>query len=283
MSGASLVHRIGDASRRVRAQLAGAGLRGRRRAHGLPRPLYVSLTSFPQRYAVLPITLRSLLAQSLRPDAVLLWLTDAERRSLPSDVSRLERRGLTILSGDADLRSYAKLVYALAAHPEAVIVTADDDTYYWRGWLASLVAAHRREPRAIWCHRAHWITLDAQGSARPYADWEQRTSRLEGDRLFATGVGGVLYPPGALHPDALDRGAFGRLAPTADDLWFYWQAMRAGTPVRRVPTRRPLRSWIGTSAGLAEDNVGRSRNDEQLAALVAAYGTPWSAPHTPSR
>ena len=277
MSGASLVHRVGDASRRLRVHASASGIRGRRRGHGLPVPLYVSVTSYPRRYPVLAITLRSLLVQSLRPDGVLLWVTDEERNALPSDVLRLERHGLTIRSGSADLRSYAKLVFTLEAHPEAVVVTADDDTYYWRRWLESLVAAHRREPRSIWSHRAHWITVEPNGSPRPYACWEHRTARVDGDRLFPTGVGGVLYPPGALHPDALDRNAFLRLAPQADDLWFYWQAKRVGTTVRRLPTRRPLRTWIGASPGLAEGNVGRAQNDAQLAALVAAYGLPWHA------
>ena len=113
----------------------------RHKPHWLPGRLVVSLTSYPKRFKGLATTLKTLLSQEVRPDFVVLWIYKDDAHLLPPNVLRLRSKGLSIRIVDVDMRSYLKLVPALAEFDDAYIVTADDDIYYPRDWLSMLVSA----------------------------------------------------------------------------------------------------------------------------------------------
>ena len=48
---------------------------------------------------------------------------------------------------------------------------------------------------------------------------------------FLTGVGGVLYPPNCLYKDILNEELFMKLAPKADDVWFWAMAVLNHTKI----------------------------------------------------
>ncbi|TMV66648.1 hypothetical protein FGG78_33355, partial [Thioclava sp. BHET1] len=56
------------------------------RAHGLTRPLVVTLTSFAGRFQVLEKTLNCLIYQSVRPDRLVLWLAAQDYAKLPQTI-----------------------------------------------------------------------------------------------------------------------------------------------------------------------------------------------------
>lgn len=243
--------------------------------HGLPRHLVVSLTSHGGRFSTLHRTLASLLMQTIRPDALILWVAREAVDALPSQVVELKRFGLEV-RGVRDLGPHTKLVHALAAFPDGYIVTADDDAYYEPTWLHNLVQAHDADHESILFRRGHRISLRDDGTLAPYRDWDwdvqdQVAFRASAD-LFPTGVGGVLYPPGSLHPLVGDEDAFRALCPGNDDIWFNWMARLAGTMARKVGPRFAGISWPGTQAsGLSRDNL-RTRNDEYFRAMAAHFG-----------
>ena len=244
--------------------------------HRLPGELIVTLTSYPARFATLARTLRSLLDQSIRPDRTILWIDEAALDRVPGDVRALEQAGLE-LRGCRDLRSYTKLIPALAAFPEAFHVTADDDVYYPPDWLERLTAEFDPARPAILAMRAHLATADARGALRPYREWELATHRRcdDGARrlLFPTGVAGVLYPPRALGPDVSDEATFMALCPHADDLWGFWMAARHGTEQRRVAGAFDIVNWPRSQdVGLFHENWLGDRNDRQIRALEARFG-----------
>ena len=119
------------------------------------------------------------------------------------------------------------------------------------------------------------IELDGDGLPLPYAHWHYELKAAEESwRIFPTGVGGVLYPPGIFHPDVLDRGLQGALCPTADDLWLYWMARRNGATFRKVG-RYWTSLWPGSqAASLHHINVMQGGNDRQIANLIARFGFP---------
>jgi len=270
--------------RKVERALA-AFPRSRRRPHSLPFPLIVSLTSYPPRFATLAKTLKSLLDQAVRPDRTILWIAHTQLHQLPDDVRALESAGLEI-RGCEDLRSYKKLVPALLAHPDATIVTADDDLYYPPRWLGDLVNGFDMRDPSIVCARPHLATIDVWGNLLPYHEWPMETS-AERDtdsrsRLFPTGGAGALYPPGCFPPEVTDTALFNELCPTADDVWFFWLAEMAGTPQRRVGRRSPLITWGDSQeVGLLHDNVVGGMNDRQLAALANRWGPLTRYPNNP--
>jgi hypothetical protein len=192
---------------------------------------------------------------------------------VPAAVRNLKTRGLEIRSCD-DLRSFKKLVPALAAFPAAFIATADDDLYYSRGWLEALVDGVG--DGVISCHRAHRIKRAAEGVTAPYLEWDfdvqDSASRKPSPDLLPTGAGGILYPPNSLDPRVTDRGVFERLCPDGDDLWFYWCARMAGGLYKKVGGKMRLTLWPGSQDSSLWGNNEAGGNDRMIAALEAEFG-----------
>lgn len=240
--------------------------------HSLPHRLVVSLTSYPKRFDVLHLTIKSILAQDVAADVVVLWVAHGDMDKLPGNVRRLEGRGLTIRATD-DLRSYKKIIPALAEYRDAIIVTADDDVYYPRHWLRTFCEAYRPGEREVLCYRAHRMVFDRDGLA-PYADWRFEITDTEpAPDVFFTGVGGVFYPPGVFHEDVADRARLMELCPSTDDVWLNWMVRLGGARIRKVGRRQRFHEWGGSQA-VALQNTNRfgSGNDQQIANVIRAYG-----------
>ncbi len=250
-------------------------MRRARRHHGLPARLIVSLTSYPPRFATLHLTLRCLLDQTVRPDAVVLWVDEGAIAQLPGPVLSLRDAGLAIEAGP-DVGSYGKIVSALQADPAAFIVTADDDAYYPADWLAALVASVRPGKPEVICHRAHRVELGSDRLPLPYNRWDVDLRKPEASRrVFPTGVGGVLFPPGIFHHEVVNRDLYAGLCPTADDLWLYWMALRQGAIFRKIGRHRHVPLWPGSQkVSLHQINVAGRGNDRQMARLIEHFGFP---------
>lgn len=202
-----------------------------------PFPIIVSLTSYPPRIQSVYKTTETLLNQTLKADKVVLWLAEEEfpnkEKDLPAELIAQTQRGLEI-AWCHNIRSYKKLIPALKAYPDAVLVTTDDDNYYHPDWLEKLYRAYLNNPDCIQCHRITKVALDRNGEFVVFPggkDFWRFPSYL--NKLV--GAGGVLYPPHCFHPDVLDEEKFMTLAPTSDDIWFWLMAALAGYRVNVVP------------------------------------------------
>lgn len=245
--------------------------------------LIVSITSFPQRIPDIHFALYSLLNQTLKPDEVVLWLGDKEFLSkeddLPLNVLSLKNNGLTI-RWCKDIGPYTKLIPALQECPDDIIVTADDDIYYPRNWLELLYNAYLKEPQYIHCHRAHRITFDENKNVKKYLEWIMGACKVEPSFCnFLTGVGGVLFPPGALYKDVLDDGLFLKLSPTADDIWFWAMAVLNHTRINVIKnniatllyTNTEREFGLNAETTLAQKNRIGGGNDKQLKNIFNHY------------
>lgn len=233
--------------------------------------LFVSLTSYGARFATLALTLKSLLLQDLRPEAVLLWIGHADMADLPREVRDLEPFGLRIIACE-DHGPHTKYHHALREFPHARIAICDDDTYYPPHWLGELL--WRDRPGEIACHRIHRIALDWLGEPLGYRWWEHDTDARDASRLnFPTGVGGVLLRLDRLAPEVLDIGLARRLCPTTDDIWLYAMARLAGTRFRLVGSHEPLTVWRSSQlTALWRTNVLEHGNDAHMEAVFAHFG-----------
>jgi len=274
--------------RAIRTNVAWAVGRPRARVHGLAAPLIVSVTSYPKRFRTLALTIKCLLSQTIAPDAVMLWIADADKQALPGNVLTLQEAGLTIEYTE-DLGSFKKIIPALRRFPKAFIATADDDVYYWPTWLEELVSAHSPGRREIVCHRVNKIRLGADSLPLPYTQWDFEYAGSEPSPLiFPTGVGGVLYPPDHLHPDVIDEATFRALCPSTDDAWLYWMGQRAGSQFRRTELGDTVTRGLGSSSRLSMTpwpgsqgvSLWRSNvllgggNDHQIRNLIDRFGFP---------
>ena len=245
------------------------------RRHGLAGELIVSLTSYPARYDTLHLTLGCLLDQSLKADRTILWVAHDDIDELPPQVRELKRHGLEIRPCE-DLRSFKKLIPAIHAFPDAFIVTADDDLYFPANWLETLVDGVEPGKPAVVCHRAHRRRQSADGRLAPYLEWEfdvqDERARQPSVDIMPTSGAGALYPPHSLHPQVRNRALFQRLCPDGDDLWFYWCARMAGTPIRKVGGRMMLITWAGSQDQSLWTDNRQGGNDRMIKALIDEYG-----------
>ena len=244
--------------------------------HRLPGHLIVSLTSYPPRFPVLLNTVKSLLDQTVKPDRLILWIATQDRDLLPAAVSRLQHHGLEILCCD-DLRSFKKIIPVLEQWPDSFVLTADDDLYYPQDWLQTIVEGYSPAQPAIVCRRAHLPTRTADGRLAAYGKWEHeidmRDQPTPREALFPTGIGGVLYYPGSLAPEATNRQAFLALCPGADDVWLYWMGRMAGSRYRQVGGPFQQISWPRSQrVALQLENALAGDNDRQIRAMEDRYG-----------
>jgi hypothetical protein len=243
--------------------------------HPLPGELIVSLTSYPPRYATLPMTLKSVLDQGVRPDRTILWIAHQDWDALTPDILRLRDFGLSIEPCD-DVRSYNKIVPTLERYPDAFIITVDDDLYYAPDMVHRLSKGYLSGPPAICAQRAHRIERRGDGGMASYATWGGYIASPGGspstDAIFPTGVGGVLYPPGSLAPETTDRALFTQLCPKADDVWLYWMGRRAGSLYRQVGPIFSQIMWDGSQEVSLYASNAAGGNDTQIAALEAHFG-----------
>jgi hypothetical protein len=169
-----------------------------------------------------------------------------------------------------DLGPFKKLVPALEALPGAFIATADDDLYYPRRWLESLIGGF--DGSSIVCRRANRVNERGEIQSRLFRGPIGPTENL----LPSSGAG-ILFPPRSLHPTATNK-LFLSLCPTADDLWYYCMARMAGTKVKKVRVRRknPI-SWIGSQEH-ALWNENEERDAAVLANLIENFGVSSTRP-----
>jgi len=242
------------------------------RPHGLPGELVVSLTSYPPRFPTLAKTVKSLLMQTVKPDRTVLWISSADRDELPDDILNLQDHGLEIRTCE-DLRSFKKAIPSLETFPDAFLVTADDDLYYERNWLETIVSGFVPEERVIVCRRAHRPLASSDGFA-PYISWEHDISNdsIIEESIFPTSGAGALYPPGSLAPEVTDKALFEELCPDADDVWLFVMALRAGSHFRRVGGGFVQVSWDGSQKETLMSTNLSGGNDRQLAAVLKHFG-----------
>ncbi|WP_395632345.1 hypothetical protein [Flavobacterium sp.] len=184
-------------------------------------PLIVSVTSFPARIEDVWISLESLMRQTVKPDAIILWLAGEQfpDRILPKKLISLQERGLTIRYCD-DLRSHKKYYYAMQEYPEACIITFDDDLYYDNKVIERLVTLHDQYPDCICTNRAHQIKIK-DGKVLPYRQWDHNAKNIltPTKTLLPTGGAGTLYPPHFLPKTAFEAKLIRSLCFHADDVW----------------------------------------------------------------
>ncbi|TXS93962.1 glycosyltransferase family 2 protein [Parahaliea maris] len=245
-----------------------------------PQEIVVSLTSYDRRIPFTYLCVESLLRQSLKPDRLVLWLSrkDFPDEKLPDPLLNQVERGLEIIFHDEDLGPYKKVIYALEQCPDSLLITVDDDTLYPPDLVESLYRAYLARPDTIHCHRGHRLRTDSTGRPLSYAEWGLgQGGHSPSPLVFPTGVGGVLYFPGALHPEVLNREQFMRLCPRADDIWLKAMSLMQGVPCAVVPDETHWKDRFLTIPGSQGESLKRENwdrrlgNDSKIAAVFEAY------------
>lgn len=240
-------------------------------------PIIISMTTIPYRINSISIVVGCMMRQTTKPDKIQLYLGEDKFKDikLPLILKWQKKCGLEIIYCK-DLKPHTKYYYAMKNNPDAIIITIDDDIFYHKDIVEKLYNSYKVYPNYISALRTHLITFDKRtNKINSYNNWRQRWSKLVGVphmRLFATGVGGVLYPPHVMHTDLLNEKIFMELCPVADDLWLKAMQILHNTPCVLASEQRALRYIDNTQdIALNKKNVGESRNDIQLSKILDYY------------
>ncbi len=242
------------------------------------KKITVSLTSFPARISKVAQTLVPIMQQTVKPDRIVLCLAEQEfpqkEEELPKKLLKLREHGLEILWGE-NLLPHKKYLYTMKKYPDDIIITVDDDMQYDTDLVEKLMKCYKRHPQAVSALRAHLITFD-DGKIMPYRKWKQRCSAFVDQplmSLFATGMGGVLYPPHLLtFPDTLDSGLIKQICLCADDIWLKIMETLCNVPVvLAAACREPDFIKDTQHIALCHSNVLENKNDELMNAMLERY------------
>jgi len=237
----------------------------------------ISLTSYGKRLqSTAPIAIASILHGDILPDKIILWVAEKDRQIAEQNnqLQILQKKGLEIRYCE-DLKSYKKLIPALQEFPNDFIITADDDLLYPKNWFEQIMEYHKKYPNKIICHRVHGIRVDSEHNLLPYNNWDWCIEPQEQERIFPTGGAGTLYPPHCLHSDVFNKDLFMKLAPQADDVWFWAMALINGSKYPYVVIRNGYSNSIMDigvqNNALQNSNVADCKNDLQLKAVIENY------------
>lgn len=242
--------------------------------HARPAPVdvIISLTSIPSRLETLHLNIKSLLNQDVSFEKIILWLHQDLEDKLPGALTELRGERFEIRFC-ATTEPHRKLVETLRLYPDRFIVTCDDDTMYPDDWLSRLLGSWQQTPDDIVAHFCRKIRIE-DGEILPYRTWHSEPLGEGSNLAVALGWGGVLFPPGSLDERVLDRDAYMRLSPHADDLWYKAMAMLKGTRMRKSTKNHPTPVQIigSQSFSLGKKNIDEDQNRAQLLALAKEYG-----------
>ena len=244
------------------------------------KEVIVSLTSFGRRINEVYLAIESIMQGTLKPNRIVLWLAENEFRGkvLPQTLLRQQKRGLQIEFCE-DIRSYKKIVPAMANYPDACVVTIDDDAMYEFDLLENLIRAHQDNPDDICACRMHRMALDDQKKPKSYLQWDMLVYPEEKSNLhFLTSGGGTLFPPHCFVGEFFNKDAFMSLCPYADDIWINAMIWMSERQISKAYTHSKLGcDYYEISVdqedalSLINNDPSFCRNDVQIKAVMDKY------------
>ncbi|QGU02929.1 hypothetical protein CKALI_10390 [Corynebacterium kalinowskii] len=227
----------------------------------------ISLTTHGRRLTKVYLTLESI-ARGYVKAPIVLWLDEPDFNSeYPDTLKRLIKRGLQVRCSDGRYGPHTKYwgQFRELAGTSKRVATIDDDMIYPEWFLQNLLFIGDLRSDVVIAYRAHRIEL-RDGKMLSYAKWTAADTCQASYLHFATGVSGVLYPPGFIEYVVSQGDIFMQLTPRADDVWLHACALRSQHPIRQVYSQpRHFAVIPSTQVGaLVVGNTLMGGNDEQI-------------------
>lgn len=229
--------------------------------------IIVSLTSYTKRFTTLPLCLKSLLRQTVKPDRIILYLAENDSKNITEQIKKLKKFGIEIKIVKDDLKPHKKYYYSMKEYPNSILITVDDDVIYDKNLIKRLLLSHNKYPKAVVAERARVINISKNGFSN-YKSWRLAKNFSEPSlSLLATGVGGVLYPPHLLDADLLFNVHYVVKYILVDDLWLKTVELLGGIPtvtsVRNCNHLRYVEIPLSDQEdALSRSNLGKDENDK---------------------
>jgi hypothetical protein len=233
-----------------------------------PKPVVLSLTSYSPRFRYLLKTLKCLILQDHPNFKIVVNLAVSDFDSMPRNLKRFRKFDVEFKPIEKDLKVFMKLLPTLENYPNSIIVTADDDIYYGKKWLSTLVEISSDNPDCIIGYRAIHVPNDLLTSS--YRDWPSPEFFMKSsDSLLLTGVAGILYPANTFANQNRIISKLMALSPRNDDLAYFVASNILGLSRVYFPCRfSNPKYWNGSQrVALWRSNVTGNYNDSQYEAL----------------
>ncbi len=235
----------------------------------IPDLVILSLTSHSPRFRYLLKTLKSLILQDYSNFRIIVNLAEVDFDLMPRNLRKMRKFKVEFNRIEQDLKVFMKLLPTLENNPNSIIVTADDDIYYGKRWLSTLVEFSSDYPNCITGYRAIHVPNDPLNSS--YVDWPSPKSFMRSnDSLLLTGVAGILYPVGTFAGQNELILKLRRLSPRNDDLAYFVASNILGLSRVYFPCQfSNPKYWNGSQRiALWRTNVTGNHNDSQYQALM---------------
>lgn len=162
----------------------------------------VSLTTHSVRVQqVARTTIFSLLKSTYKDIKIVLTLYKDDLKLIPNDLQLMIDNGIVeLIVAEQDLGPHLKYFYAMQKYRENPVVTVDDDAIYPTDMIEKLVAAYKKYPDSVIARRSYRMS-QRNGRLDAFWTWLSHFSGVTEPTHFnfATGLGGILYPPDCLH------------------------------------------------------------------------------------
>ena len=231
----------------------------------------VSLTSFGDRlYNDAYIAIQSILNQTVKPNKICLTLFNEDLKYVPETIQKLIDNGtVELIVANKNLKPHLKYFYAMQKYRDCIVITIDDDHIYEATMIEKLLETHKKHPTCVVARRVHLIKRYGNGELLPYKQWEFEYSKqvLPGQNLFATGVGGVLYPADILELSDKNLDDIYKCI-NADDIYLKWLEVKKHINTVWSPNTSFCGKNINSASSLAnrlqDTNLRGTGNDDYL-------------------
>ena len=209
----------------------------------------VAFTTFGSRLSTIERTCKQLADQKTSIDfkiCITLDKSDIKRLS-QSQKSTMSKYDVEIIQGDNRLRPHNKYFFVMQKYRDLPIITIDDDVKYSDNAIQSLYASYLKFPNCVSALRTHLMVYSGNKICQyKYWKFDYANEKNPSKYLFATGVGGVLYPPNILNITNDDIAMINDSI-LADDVFLKKKELMLGIDVVSVPHKSKLCPYAESS------------------------------------
>ncbi len=134
-----------------------------------------------------------------------------------------------------DLGPHLKYFFTMKRYSDVPIIIIDDDIIYPDGFIDELLQYHAKYSDCILSRRPEKISVDGNGNFVHYHFWPRPYFQEDPSHsLFATGVGGILFPPNCFSLEESNIIEIVSKCKYDDDVYIKVLALRNGIKVKSV-------------------------------------------------
>lgn len=226
-------------------------------------PIIVSIYASEAQSKMLPITLYSLLNQTIKPDRLILWLDDSQidLNVLPYEITQFIKNGLEICLVNG-LGSYTAIMSSLKRYDDSINVFAENGYYYDRDWLKKLYVSYISYSKDVQVHKAHLIKMKNRKENFLEVDWGNIVEKESAEFTnYIDKSGGILLPPKIFSSEVLREDVFFKYLPNNIELWIWVMSLVHNRRIRVVKNHMKFILPVNFKFNSVRKNEIKNKND----------------------